>query len=243
MDEVKKVGLPLSAVWQNAAEELVERSEVVEVIQHYAGKYFRGRFFDTIASVYHAELLKNLKVDSGMEKKAVADGLNLDAATLSRHNKKKKNDPNKFFAVVLLMLKKNLNQLNFPDRREMAFQAMSKQMMDLGEEFCQPTISGLNRVVLASLIYAMRDKEVDKLIPTVEIAQKKREAAAEKILVNVNAVLRKRYDNFVSRQGNSSYIHADVTVRELIRWLADWGMPYTLLAMGTEGADWGLEDA
>lgn len=225
--------LPLSSTWREAAEQLIEDVGTVANAAHFAGKVFRKQFFPEISRVYFDELLAQAK----LHEEAVVEKLGLHASTLTKwSDHSNPAGANKFFAVLLLVMKKNLNAIPFPDRGVMLFRAIRRQLKRFAEDYCEPPQCAMDRLVFRSLVHAMGHASSERLVPGTKVTDAIRARALADSVRTVNGALKRDYGAFGA--GKAPVVDAE----RLSLWLSSWGMPYTLLALGTEKVLWEMND-
>lgn len=225
--------LPLSSAWQAAAEKLIEEFGNLEDTAHFAGKVFRKQFFPIVARVYFDEMMAGTDVS----KLQVVERLKLDAGTYKRWvNKSHPPAADKFFAVVLLLLNRDLKSFAFSSPDRLLFKAIDLQLHRFARDFCDPPQCVMTRLAFRSLIHAMRDASSERLVPGSKYSKAMRETALVKAVSKVNKGLEE--DSLLT-----GAMTTQVEPDQLETWLSNWGMPYTLLAIGTKNVSWGRDDA
>ena len=225
--------LPLSSAWQAAAEKLIEEFGNLEDTAHFAGKVFRKQFFPIVARVYFDEMMAGTDVS----KLQVVERLKLDAGTYKRWvNKSHPPAADKFFAVVLLLLNRDLKSFAFSSPDRLLFKAIDLQLHRFARDFCDPPQCVMTRLAFRSLIHAMRDASSERLVPGSKYSKDIREKALVKAVSKVNKGLEE--DSLLT-----GAMTTQVEPDQLETWLSNWGMPYTLLAIGTKNVSWGRDDA
>ena len=230
--------LPLSSAWQAAAEKLIEEFGNLEDTAHFAGKVFRKQFFPIVAQVYFDEMMAGTDVSKlQVSKLQVVERLKLDAGTYKRWvNKSHPPAADKFFAVVLLLLNRDLKSFAFSSPDRLLFKAIDLQLHRFARDFCDPPQCVMTRLAFRSLIHAMRDASSERLVPGSNYSKDIREKALVEAVSKVNEGLEE--DSLLT-----GAMAPEVKSNQLATWLSNWGMPYTLLAIGTKNVSWGRDDA
>lgn len=232
-------GLPIREFWKNEAERCL-RERAVNV-KDYASKTFRHKFFVTVGHVYWERLIA-MTGRQRLDDIELADRLGLGASTVSRWTSGA-NPPaaDKFFAVVLLVLKRELKDLELGSQNDLLFDSVRLQHERLAADYCEPPSCNLDRFVFKSLLRVMHIPAVNDLAPNAGTSKAAKKAALTEAVVGLNRELRRDFNVEVERSQNFAGIVRKVEPEELDEWLASWGVPYTLFAMGCTRT-WGIED-
>jgi transcriptional regulator with XRE-family HTH domain len=232
-------GLPIQSEWQGEAERRL-RTHGVNV-KEYPSKTFRFKFFMTISHVYWERLIASTERQR-LDDIELADRLGLTQSTVSRWTSGTHPPAaDKFFAVVLLVLKRELKDLDLGGQNDILFHAVQRQHERLAEDYYEPPSCALDRFVFKSVLRAMHVPAVNALVPEAAVDKATREKALRAVAAGLNATLRKEYDADVGRSLNFAGRCREVLPSEIDEWLACWGVPYTLFAMGCT-RKWGIED-
>lgn len=232
-------GLPIQPAWKQAAEKRL-RDRGVNV-EEYPGKTFRPEFFRTIGHVYWDRLV-DVTERRRLADAEFADRLGVDKTTLWRWTTgKTRPSADKFFAVVLLVLRSDLNDLALGTQGEVLFDAIRRQMEALSVEYDEPPGCALTRFVFRSVLRVMLIPAVNDLVPDGNVPEARQKASLKQVVGGLNAALKRDFDAEVARSQNFCGDLRRVKPSELDEWLAGWGIPYTLLAMGCT-RKWGIED-
>ncbi len=242
-----KMRLPLSPAWEAKAERLIEKKAKGKFREpgHFAGKVFLKQFFPILARVYFDELAAYAESKHGFDKVRIAEELGLNASTLTRWvNGQNPPGADKFFAIAVLLLKKSLGDIPFSDRDAMLFRAVVEQLKSFARKYAVEPECGIDRFVFRCLIYAMKDRTSDKLLPGLKkVGASDREAALKTATDNLNTQLTRRYEAWNRTNAKKVLKPPTVLPSQLSLWLTNWGMAYTLLAYGTKSVFWELSDA
>jgi transcriptional regulator with XRE-family HTH domain len=232
-------GLPILGSWKKDAEKCLRDHDVN--VEKYPNKTFRHKFFTTIGHVYWERLVQWTEQQS-LDNRDLADRLGLGASTVSRWTSGA-NPPeaDKFFAVVLLVLKRDLNQLDLGCQNDLLFDSVRLQLERLAADYCEPPCCGLDRFVFKSLLKVMQIPAVNDLAPNAGTSKAEKKSALKEAVVSLNREIRREFDAEVSRSQNFAGTVRTVEPAELDEWLASWGVPYTLFAMGCTRT-WGIEN-
>lgn len=238
--------LPLSPTWEAAAEKWIEANTTLDAAAHFPGKIFRKEFFPTLARVYFDELVTYTR-----KKKKLADARPFVVEELGLHDSSltKWNDgshppaADKFFAVTLLVLKQNLASIPFSPRRILLFEAVQKQLEAFSARFPKSPACDMDRTVFRGLLHAMRDPAVDQLAPGAGHNNSAKKSALEIVVKRVNVGLAHDHEAYTVRELRFFDPAPAATPSQVAMWLSAWGMPYTLLAIGTKDVPWEMDDA
>jgi transcriptional regulator with XRE-family HTH domain len=232
-------GLTIQELWKKDAEKCL-RDHGVNV-KEYPNKIFRHKFFVTIGHVYWEHLIAMTERQK-LDDIELADRLGLGASTVSRWTSGV-NPPaaDKFFAVVLLVLKRDLKDLDIGNQNELLFDAVRLQHERLAVDYYKPPSCSLDRFVFRLLLRLMQIPAVNNLAPNSGSSKAVKEAALKEAVVVINKELQREFDSRVKQSQNVREKARKVGPEELDEWLACWGIPYTLFAMGCTRA-WGIED-
>ena len=232
-------GLPIPSEWQKEAERRLREHSVN--VTEYPSKTFRREFFVTIGHIYWDHLIASTERQrlDGIE---LADRLGLGASTVSRWTSKA-NPPaaDKFFAVVLLVLKRDLKDLDLGGQNEILFDSIRRQHERLAADYCEPSNCDLDRFVFKSLLRVMHTSAVNDLAPGAGASPSRQEAALKEAVVGLNKAIQRDFDAEVEKSPSFTGRVRKVGPQELDEWLASWGVPYTLFAMGCTRT-WGIEN-
>ena len=239
----KKINkLPISPLWQNEAQKWMEENDLI--VEHFAGTVFRKEFFPNVARVFFDELVEYSQKVRKIGKAGIVDKLELHITTLKKWiNQSHPPGADKFFAVLLLVLKEELSEIPFKNRRVILFKAVQMQMKQFTERLKEPPHCELDRMVFRGMMHAMKDRAVDVLHPDILTDVDTRSKAAHTLAKRVNEGLRQDAENYTSKNVPFPNPPLEVDAIQVLFWLASWGKPYTLLAFATQNVDWGLDDA
>lgn len=238
--------LPLSGAWEAAAERWIERNTTLDEAGHFAGKVFRKEFFPTLARVYLDELVTYTR-----KKKKVADArpdiveeLGLHASTLTKWvDGSHPPGADKFFAITLLVLKQRLASIPFSPNRVLLFEAVRAQLEAFAARFPKRPGCGMDRTTFRGLLHAMREPAVDKLAPGSKAGAGEKKDALIVVVRRVNEGLARDHGAYSLRELRVFDPAPAAAPTEVAGWLEGWGMPYTLLAIGTKDVPWEMDDA
>lgn len=245
-DPQKVKGLPLSPRWQSHVEEWIEAEGIQENAEHFPGKVFRQKFFPVLARVFFDELVEHTRIVKkvGDVKVHVVEELGLHASTLKKWtDESHPPGADKFFAVATLVLKKDIRDLPLSDRRALLFEAVKRQMELFAADFCEPPECDMTRTVFRGVMHAMRQEEVNKLYPGEKHTPAEREKALAALVVSINERFAQDYEAYVRKSLNFFAEPPQATSSDVAMWIASWGVPYTLLAIGTKDVPWEMDDA
>lgn len=234
-------GLPIQTEWKDEAERRLQKHGVT--VKKYVSKIFRTDFFKTIGLVHWQRLIATPELKQ-MSKIKLADQLGLSQASQSRWTTgAHEAGADKFFAVVLLVLKRDLSQLNLGNQNAVLFHAIQRQHEQLTAKFYKQPSCELEQFVFRSVLRAMSVPEVNALVPKKKVGKAvnaAREAALKEVASRLNATLRHEFNENATRSANFKGKLREVLPSEIDAWLASWGVPYTLFAMGCT-RNWGIE--
>ncbi len=231
-------GLPTQPAWTDEAEKRLRHHSVN--VEEYPGKTFRPAFFRTIGHIYWEHLVAVTERDR-LDDIELADRLGHDKSTVSRWTSGKHPPAaDKFFAVVLLVLKRDLKDLALGSQNDLLFDAIRRQFELLAEEYDEPPGCPLSRFVLKSLLRVMLVPAVNNLVPGATVTEQERKSALRTATAGLNAALKRDFEAEVARSQNFAGTFRTVKPSELDGWLAGWGIPYTLFALGCT-RNWGID--
>lgn len=231
-------GLPIQPAWKEEAEKRLKARHVN--VEEYPSKTFRREFFVTIGHVYWERLIVSTERGQA-DYRRLADHLGLERTTVWRWKNKTTPPPaDKFFAVVLLVLKRDLRDLDLGSQNEILFDSVRRQCEALAAEYDEPTDCELTRFVFKSLVRVMNVPAVDDLAPGREVSGARRKEALREVHSELTAAIGRDFDARAERSPNFTGRPRAVKPSELDEWLAGWGIPYTLFAMGCT-RHWGIE--
>ena len=147
--------LPLSPVWEAKAERLIRKKAKGKFREpgHFAGKVFRKQFFPILARVYFDELTAYADRYHRLDKVAIAEALGLNASTLTRWvNGDHPPGADKFFAIVVLLLKKSLKDIPFSDRDDLLFRAVVVQLKSFVRKYLVEPECEMDRFTFRCLV-------------------------------------------------------------------------------------------
>ena len=232
-------GLPIQPKWRLEAESQL-RKHAVDV-EKYPSKVFRFKFFMTVGHIYWERLIASTERQR-LDDIELADRLGLSAATVSRWTSGVHPPAaDKFFAVVLLVLKKDLKELELGSQNDLLFDSIQRQHEELAAEYCEPPSCTLDRFVFQSLLRIMHIPAVDDPAPNAKVTKAQQKAALEQVVVGLNKAIQRNFDAEVRASPSFAGSVRKVRPQEVDEWLASWGVPYTLFAMGCTRT-WGIED-
>jgi len=231
--------LPTSPDWRTATEALLEAQRGEKTTDSFIQSSFRRQFFPIISGVYFDEV----KTFANLDLETIKSELKLTKGTESRwYSGHSAPGPDKFFAVVLLMLKLDLNSIPFPGRNVMLFRSVRGQIERFSEDYCVRPSTGFNLILFRAMIHAMSHPSADKLVPGDRWTQVIREKNLTESVKRVNTGLKDDHEAY-RRKGLTVFPKPPVVdPQTLSSWYSNWGIPYTLFAMGTKDANWGIED-
>lgn len=239
--------LPLSPPWEAKAELLIRKKAKGKFRQpeHFAGKVFRKQFFPILGRVYFDELVRYAESKHRIEKLAIAQNLGLNQSTLTRWiNGENPPGADKFFAVVALILKVNINDIPFPDRDTMVFRSIVEQLKSFTLKYLTAPQCDLDQFKFRCLIYVMKDRTSDMLLPgSKKVTASERKTALKSATAHLNKRLTSDYEAWNRSNLKTIVKPPKVLPSQLSLWLSSWGMAYTLLAYGTKSVSWELSDA
>lgn len=213
----------------------------------FAGKVFRPQFFAAITGVYFRALVRHARSTRQLDTADLAAELGHNRSTGSRWDTN--THPaggDKFFAALSLVLRTNLGDITWPDRRDVLFEAVQCQLVALREQFCEPPHppEPPDRRLFRALRFAMGCAAVGKLIPEQRVTKAVREMSLLTTVNEVNAQFEQAHAATSQPADGRGTLPPPqlVLATELHDWLVAWGMPYTLLAMGTKNVTWELDD-
>jgi hypothetical protein len=242
--KVKEIGLPISPKLQSAAEELINSSGIKKLrASNFRGKYFRRHFYPNVANVYFGELIEFTKVKHKLDEKKIVKTLALDYATKKRWLENSHPPAaDKIFAIILLILRKNFQNIPFSSPPELIFFAVCRQLRAICMDFCgyEPTCV-MSRTAFRTLMYAMSSGYVDGLIPGNGLSKEATKVKLGYVRDVVNAKWKEFTAESAIRLGYSSKPTV-IMPPDLHKWIVNWGMPYTLFALGTQKMQWGVTD-
>lgn len=238
--------LPLSPLWESRVEDWIESEGIQENAAHFPGKVFRKEFFPILARVFFDELVEHTrKVKKlGDVQSHIVDELGLHDSTLTKWVKES-HPPgaDKFFAVATLVLKKDIRKLPLSDRRVLLFEAVKRQLEAFATDFCEQPMCDMDRIVFRGVMHAMREKEIDKLYYGDDHPQEVRQAALKILVKRVNEGLERDYEAYFRKKLHFFAEPPVAKPSEVAQWISSWGVPYTLLAIGTKDVPWEMDDA
>jgi len=231
--------LPIQYEWKVEAEKRL-REHSVDVLK-YPSKIFRFKFFMTIGHIYWERLIASTERQR-LDDIELADRLGLSSATVSRWTSGVHPPAaDKFFAVVLLVLKRDLKDLQLGSQNELLFDSIQRQHQDLATEYYEPPSCSMDRFVFKSLLQAMHIPAVNDLAPNAKVTKARQKTALEEVVVGLNKAIQRDFDADVKASQNFAGSARKVRPQEVDEWLASWGVPYTLFAMGCTKT-WGIEN-
>ena len=233
--------MQIQPAWRSEAEKLLEEKGVI--VSKFASKTFRGDFFRTIGHVYWNKLIALAQVQN-LDDKELAKRLGLVGSTSSRwETGANPAGPDKFFAVVLLVLKRELNELLLGNRKGLLFDAVSLQLERLATEYHAAPSCKLDRFMMKSVFLSMDVPEVNDLVPNSAVTTSVRKKSLTKVIVSLNKALERNFHQQAGQRMNFAGRAKKVEPSQLDEWLASWGIAYTLFAMGCEKVTtWGIEN-
>lgn len=220
-------GLPILPAWKREAVAKLAKKGVA--LNDFPGNVFRKDFFKTVGNVYFDGLVENEKLTSTL----IGKRLGLNNTTAWRWVRGDTTaGADKFFALLLFVLRKEIQTVNVGKRETLLFEAIRRQCTSLAVQFCHEPSVILDRIGFKALMRMMQLPAVNHHAPGEAVDESEKAAALKDAAVQVNAMLKVDFDERAKRTQSIAGKAKRYAPTELNELLTDWGLPYTLFAMG-----------
>jgi hypothetical protein len=187
--------------------------------ENFQREVIKDRLLKSIAFVYWTTLTDYAKAEHGLHVEDIGRRLGVNRSTYN-HWIKEENCPaaEKFFGVLVIVLKKEIQDVGFPCNREVSWRGVKRTLGLIRERECGLVRREPDREELACIRFVTCHRLGGKLVPKDRHIDS---GAQEVVFTDALRYLRKRFPNGRIRSS-----------RLISQVIADWARPYVLFRVG-----------